>query len=396
MVVAVAVLCSPVRAQMGGMGGMGDMTQFMSPVTKKAVTTWAQMLKMDADQKEAALALQEGYRSSFKAMTEETQKTFREMMERARESMDWQAFQKEAATVGKEMTEKMERLEKGFMNDVKSLLNEKQLEQWPRVERARKRDNGLRFGFMAGQNMDLVKMLEAAKVDVEASPELKEQVLRYELDMDREIAAFEKWGKEQQAKQAEAADMFDMNRIQDMLKEMTDVSKRMRDVNRQHAKSIAALLPAEKQGAFDLEVKRKSYPRVYREVYVQRAMSQALGFADLTPDQKEAITSLRDGYAREAEGLNRTWASAIDEKEEKEGGAIGSMMSGFMGGGNEKDPVADARKARRELDTRTKDKLLALLKEDQKTRLPEDKPDPRENRMMDFGFDLDPPDKDED
>jgi len=290
----------------------------------------------------------------------------------------------------------MERLEKGFMSDVKSLLNEKQLEEWPRVERARRRDNGLRFGFMAGQNMDLLKMLEAAKVDLDKSPELNEQVLRYELDMDRELQAFEKWGKDQQAKQAEAADMFDMNKIQEMLKEMTEVSTRMRDVNRQHAKAIMALLPEEKQNAFDLEVKRKSYPRVYREAYIQRAMTQAAGFEDLTSEQKEAIARLKDGYAREAEGLNRTWAAAIDEKQEKQGGAIGSMMSGFMGGGNEKDPVADARKSRRELDERMKERLLAFLTEDQKARLPEDKPDPRENRMMDFGFDFDVPEQDED
>jgi hypothetical protein len=393
--VALLALCMPARAQVG-MGG-GDLTQFVTPVSKKSMNAWAQMVGMDKDQKDAALALLEGYQSQHKAMVEEMQKSFKEAQEKIQESGDWASMQKEMAAGGKKLTEKMEKLEKGFLGDVKSLLNEKQAENWPRVERARRRENGLRMGFMAGQNVDLEKMLANVQVTPDSNPELMDLVLRYEADMDRELQAFETWGKDQQAKQADMKpeDMMDPSKWTAVLKEMGDLAKKMKDVNRQYAKSMQAVLPAEKQAKFDLEVKRKSFPRVYREAYVEKAMSEADKFSDLTPEQKDSIASLRAGYVREAEGLNKDWASAIEAKEEKHGGSIGAMMSGMMGGGGgEKDEVKEARAARKELDDRTKERLLAVLKEDQKSRLPEDKPDRRDNGMN-FGFDIDPPEVDD-
>jgi len=391
---AVLLFCAPVRAQFG-MGG-GDMSQFMSPVTKRAVESWAQMVGMDKDQKEAALALQEGYRSSFKSMSAEMQKAFKELGEKVQDTGDWSGFQKEAAKIGKELTEKMEKLEKGFLDDVKSLLTEQQAANWPRVERARRRDNGLRFGFVSGQNVDLVKIMTTIGVKPDASPELDEQVLRYETEMDRKIQAFEKWGKDQQAKQTEEnVNMFDMTKIQDMLKEMANLSRDMRDTNRQYAKNIQALLPADKQAKFDMEIKKKSFPRVYRESYVQKALAESERFADLDASQKEAIAQLKAGYERDADSVNKKWAAAIEEREEKQGGSIGAMMAGFSGNADPNDPVGESRKARRDLDDRTKEKLLSLLSEDQKAKLPEDKPDPRDRGGMDFGFSIDPPEEDD-
>jgi len=385
----------PARAQFG-MGG-GDFSQFMSPISKRSINTWAQMVAMDKDQKEAALALQDGYRSQFKVMTEEMQKAFKEMGEKIRESGDFMSMQKEMAVIGKDFTEKMEKLEKGFLSDVKALLNEKQSEGWPRIERARRRDNGLRMGFMAGQNLDLEKMLAAVQVTPESNPELMAQVLRYEEEMDREIQAFEKWGKDQQAKQTEMKpeDMMDPSKWTAVLKEMGELAKKMKDVNRQYAKNMQPLLPADKQAKFEMEIKRKSFPRMYREAYVGRAMLAAEKFTDLTPEQKDSLASLHAGYARDAEGLNKAWASAIEDKEEKHGGSIGAMMAGMMGGGGDKDEVKPAREARKELDKKTAERLHSILTADQKSRLPEDKPDPKDGNMN-FGFDIDPPEPDED
>jgi hypothetical protein len=58
-------------------------------------------------------------------------------------------------------------------------------------------------------------------------------------------------------------------------------------------------------------------------------------------------------------------------------------------------PPGASRKDRRDLDDRTKEKLLSLLSEEQKAKLPEDKPDPRDRGGMDFGFTIDPADEDE-
>ncbi len=386
-VLVVFVGIQPARAQFG-MGG-GDMTQYMVPITKKSLETYAALVGMDKEQKEAAIALQEGYRSSFKQLQAEIQKTSKEMMEKVQDSGDWASMGKEMAKMGKDMTDKMEKLEKGFLEDVKSLLNDKQKELWPRVERTRRRDTAMRFSLMAGQNVDLVKMVQAVGAKIDAPPELAEQVDRYEVEMDKQLKAFEVWGKDQQAKQAKAMEdggmNFDFGKIQEMMKEMAAMAKSMRDTNRQYAKSIQALLPADKQAKFDYEIKKKSFPRVYKESYPTRAIAEAEKFNDLDGSQRDALVALKDGYLRELDAANKAWAAAIEDREEKLGGTMGAMMAGFMPGEKDKkDEVGDARKARKELDSKTKEKLLAILKEEQKSRLSEDKPDPKEKPGFDF------------
>jgi hypothetical protein len=347
---------------------------------------------MDKDQKEAALALQEGYKSSFKQLQAEVQKLSKEAMEKAQDSGDFMATMKEAVKAGKVLTDKGEKLEKGFLEDVKSLLNDSQKEKWPRVERARRRDTAMRIGFMSGQNVDLVKMLAAAGVKPDATPEIADQVERYEVQIDKDLQAFENWGKDQQANQVKAMEdgsMFDMSKVQDMMKKMGELSKAQVDTNSAFAKSIAAVLPPDKQEKFETEVKKKSFPRVYRESYVSKAIAEAEKFADLDGEQKSAVSELKSGYARELDAANKTWAAAIRDREEKNGGSLGMMM--MMGQGDGKDEVGQARKARKDLDERTKEKLLATLKEDQKKRLPEDKPEAKDNNPMAGFMNIDPP-----
>jgi hypothetical protein len=394
LVAAAFVTVAPARAQFGMMGG-GDFTQFMAPVSKRSIETYAALLGMDKEQKEAALALQEGYKSSFSNLTAQMQKAFKEMGEKAQDTQDYTVFSKEAPKIGKEFGEKMEKLEKGFFEDVKTLLSEQQQERWPRVERARRRETGLRFGFVSGQNLDLIKILGAIGVKTDASPELAQQVERYELDMDKGLQAMERWGKEQQAKQGEIDPMhFDMGKMQDMMKQLGEMAKQMRDVNRQYTRTLAPLLPADKQAKFEDEIKRKSFPRVYRESYASKALAEAANFADLDATQRDSIAALKSTYERDLDAANRKWAAAIEEREEKAGGSIMAMMGGLMGNRDGSDAIGDARKARKELDERTKDRLVTLLREDQQKRLPEDKADPKEGFGMDM-FNIEPPEQDD-
>jgi hypothetical protein len=389
----VALLCQPARAQFGMGGGM-DPTQFMAPISKKAIESYAQMLGMDKDQKDAAMALQEGYRSSFKQLQTETQKFYKEMTEKAQESGDFMAMAKEAAKAGQQLQEKGEKLESGFLEDIKALLTDVQKDKWPRVERARRRDKTLRFGFYSGQNMDLVRLLQGVGVKPDSSPELAGQVDRYELEMDKDLKAFEAWGKEQQENQGKMFEGgFDMSKIQDMMKKMGELSKAMRDTNVTFARSISMVLPPEKQAQFDLEVRKKSYPRVYRESYTSKALAEAEKFNDLDSDQKASIAALKSDYARDLEAANKAWAAAITDKEDKNGGSLGMIM--MMGQGDSNDEVGRAHQVRKDLDTRVKDRLLGTLTESQKSRLPEDKVDPKDNNPMAGFMNFDPPEQDE-
>jgi hypothetical protein len=148
----------------------------------------------------------------------------------------------------------------------------------------------------------------------------------------------------------------------------------VRDVNERYARLIAAAVPADRKADFEQRVRKATYPMVYREPYAAKAVDAALAFDDLTAEQKESLASVKTAYQRDLATANEQWAAAVNQ-EEKDGGGDPFMGFGRMvpgGGGDDKpSPVEEAKKARRELDRATLDKIKTILTESQQDRLPE-------------------------
>jgi len=382
LVLAVLVLIGLVPAARAQMGMGMDPSQFSAPINRRSLDDYAKLLSLTPDQKDALKSLYDSYVASHAETMKEMQKVFSDAQEKMQDTGDMKVFQKEMPKKMQAIGAKVEKLETGFYEDAKALLSADQQANWPKVERHRRREKGLRFGFLSGQAVDLVRVVNALKVDPATVPGLADQLDRYEADMDRAIAAFEKFGKEQEKRQEEFAD-FDMSKMQEMMtkvkemmKQMLEISKGMRDVNRQYARTIQPLLPEDLRPKFEAEFNRRAYPRVYRESYVTKALGAAAGFNDLSAEQKQQIGEMKAEYVREVDAANKRWASATDDREDKTGGQFMEMMDMWGGGGgNEgvKDAANKAHDDRKDLDKRYKEKLLALLSEDQKGRLPEEK-----------------------
>ncbi|MFM9996094.1 MAG: hypothetical protein ACKVU4_09870 [Phycisphaerales bacterium] len=375
------------RAQFGMMGGADANMMGQFKIARSNLEGYAKLLGLDKDQSDAMLALHEGYTEQYEALTKGFQTDMEKIQEEFEDTQDITVFQKQMPKIGAAFGEKMESLEKGFLADLRALLTPQQDEQWPRIERMRLRESALRFSMISGQGVDLVDVLGDLKIDAAANPDLTDQLGRYELDLDKTLKSFEKWGKDQQKQFLDDENAFDMSKmnemmkkVEEMMKEMARLSMAIRDVNRQYARTILPMLAGDTQDRFDQEVKRRSFPRVYKRSWVTKAVGSAGGFADLSGDQQTQLAELRAAYERELAAANDRWAAAITEKEEKSGGSMMAMMQSMMGGGDasQNDPVNEARKARKDLDGRYKDKLNALLSGEQQARLPEDKREPRD------------------
>lgn len=365
--------------------GMGmDPSQFMANIGKRSLDDYARVLSLDADQKEALKGLYEGYTAARKQIAEEMQKSFSSMQEKMQDGSDFKTVQKDMVKQMQDQGAKAEKLEKGFFDDFKSLLNTKQQESWPAIERHRRREKGMRFGFISGQTVDLVKVIQAIKIDPKSVTGLSDQLEQYEVAMDREVQSFEKLQKDQEKMQADFDfDMSKLNEImakaKEMMKKAMDAGKGMRDVNRQYERLIEPLLPEDQRPKFEAEVNRRTHPRIFKESYATEAINAALGFSDLSGDQKTTLAEIKASYAQELAASNKRWASATEEREDKTGGQMIEMMDSMWGGqgGDDaksvKEAAERARSDRKELDKQTKNKVLALLSEEQKKRLPEEK-----------------------
>ncbi|MCC6426760.1 MAG: hypothetical protein IT435_08050 [Phycisphaerales bacterium] len=366
----VAVPANSAQAQLFMQGPGGN----EGAISKRSVQLYSKILGFDKDQTDTLLTLHDGYLSEHKRISEEMQGYQKKIMDEAQESQDWAVFQ------GKEFREKvrgfakeMEDSQKSFMEDAKGLCTPAQLEKWPALERHRKREMFLRFQFVAGVGVDVVdctRRVGLAPEEGKASPEVKEAIESYELTLDRKLVDVERMARDAEEKAMSMMAGGDFQKIQEMMKKFSDEAIQIRNINRDGARRVSAVLPEDVKGKFDKEVQRRSFPRVYRKSYVTRALDAADKFKDLDADQKSALAEVRAGYERESGPMNDKWANAITEKEDKEGSSYLAMFN--WGQKKPDDPVSEARKARKELDGQYRDKLLAVLKEDQKKQLPKE------------------------
>lgn len=360
---------------------------FSVPLTRASFDRYAALLSLDEDQTELGKALLDGFVEGHRAAVNDIKKIMRDAQEKAREG-DFSAYTDMGSSM-QGIQGRIETLEKSFFADLKALLTPEQQEKWPRVERMRLREQGLRFGFVSGAGVDVIRLVEGLKIDASSS-ELREALDRYELDVDRVLQDMKRLEREMQGDQA-AGGMPDMEKIGQSMRRMMELGRDIRDVNRTAVRQIEPLLPEEKRAELTKEFQRRAYPRVYRESHADKCLKALAGFSDLTSEQKTRLDDVRAVHARDAAAANERWVTAIDERDNRQDGSfmeISMEIAAEMGQipGDPDSPVGQARKSRRQVDDATLEKINGILTEDQKKRLPEKSPEPTGIEAM-FGPD---------
>ncbi|MBM4109211.1 MAG: hypothetical protein FJ255_10450 [Phycisphaerae bacterium] len=364
---------------MGGMGGgFGDV---LNPsVNSRDLDRYGDILGLSADQKGAVRELFGGYQDQFRAWAEKT----RDEMAAIRGRMEAERGQRgegrgagEAFNAIRESFTRLrgerEKMEQVFFEDVKTILTPEQEALWPKVERTRRRETTMARGFVAGENVDLFRVLERLNLPADLRATLTATLDQYEVDLDRALVDRNKVQEEgisnfMGGRFGRPDEGFDMEKAQKAFQEARDVSIRLRDVNRRYARQLEAQLPEDRRAGFNKAFNEASFPEAYRESAIVRNVTAAMGFADLTPDQRQRLTELRDQYTRESGPMAERLAKAIEEQQATM--TIEQMMSRFRGG-DDASPVAQARQARREQERAYGDKVRSVLTPEQIERLPQ-------------------------
>ena len=375
-------------------------------ISTAEIVQFGQILSLTKTQSEAIKDLHQAYQ----AEVDQASKVFQDKSDKI--SQEFQDTQDQS--VWSEMPDAVEKLrtktgelEKSFLGDVKALLTPDQIAKWPTLERTHRRTKSLPGGMLAGESIDLVKMVDELKLPT--TPDAVSQSLdRYEQDMDQAI--IERDGKREDlqsqlpgfgGKKKDSAGAgggggsgggagggggafggFDFQKMRDTWAEMRKTGVKVRDINDRYSAIIASSLPEEQQSDFTTRFKAAKFPQVYRESYALKALNAASGFKDLDKDQQASISDLLGVYKRDA-GPAADRVAKAQADAEKDGG--GDQFGGWMrmaGGdqGNDDSELTQARKAKRKLDSDALDKLKAVLNAEQADRLPE-----RDSNPFQFG-----------
>jgi len=166
---------------------------------------------------------------------------------------------------------------------------------------------------------------------------------------------------------------MDQEAIQKAVALVREKSVAVRDINQKYARQIGAELGEPLADKWAAEVKKTTFPQVYREAYASKALKSALEMSDLTGEQRGTLQGVREQFERELSGANDALARAIAEADES--GDRGGMVGGGGGPtmirfGAEPESVKAARDARREVEKRAMEKVNGTLTEGQRSKLP--------------------------
>ncbi|MBM4109212.1 MAG: hypothetical protein FJ255_10455 [Phycisphaerae bacterium] len=349
----------------GGPGGGGN------TISRRGVDKYAAALEMTSEQKEAAVALHEGYQAAVGEVQRAFAESIAEMRRSFEESQDPSVFGEKMPKARGEQRAKLAALEKSLLADLRAILTPDQAQRWSKVERLRRRETHLR-GMLSGESVDLTEVIAGLRLG-ETDATLRDALEDYEHDLDRALK-----GKEAIAGGGEAAlggGQFDIEAMRKAMNEQREAGLKVKEVNERHARKLREMLPETARERFAQAVRRESFPMVYRPSRVSRTLEAAEKLEGVTTEQRQRLREVREQYEREAGPLNDRWASAIEEaeKEGAEGGVMlgdGGMMRMSFGPEQSDTPRAIARRARRELDDRFRQQVEKVLTPEQIKQLP--------------------------
>lgn len=353
----------------GGMGGgmMGGMDG--QSISSADLDKYGKILDLSPEQHDAVKALHEGYTAEVAKLRERAQKMMEDAREEFRETRDPAIWQE----IGEKITpirEEGKKIEKQFLEDMKSLLTDKQAPLWGRVEKTRKREQTIRRGFISGETVDVIRVVERMNLPEEQMKTINPTLERYENDLDPVLTKrnelFEA-GMSQMRTLMQDVMQGKTEEADKRMSEARDASVRVRDVNRRYAKEIASLLPPESSAKFDEEFKRESFPRIYRQSrYAQTVIDSAMKMEGVDETQRKSIEAIAETYKRDTQTLNKKAEEATEASESTM--TVSGMMT-RMGGD---DPaMSELRRSRTELENKTIEAVKALLTESQRAQLPE-------------------------
>lgn len=355
---------------------------FGMPIGATALDRYSGILGLDADQKQLFRTLYQGYRGAYREAVVAADK---ELAGLEGEHRDPNQANK-GMEVLQRFADKTRTVEDQFFEDAKAIVNPNQAARFERLLMARRRDVQMRFAFVAGEGVDLLNVLESLKV--KRSAELATLCDEYETELDRLMLDKVRVMKTSLGKAAniQLNGMPNFPLIGEIIGDLYAIGGRIRDANRQYARRMEPLLPEGSQSSFVLEIKKRSFPRVYAPTLAQKCLSAAKGLDDLTPDQATELQIITDSFARDLETANQRYAAAIESTQDHFPKDFLIILQSRFNRDNKDDPLTKARDDREELDQKTLTRLRGVLKPDQMKKLPQN--EAGENHFPDFLPDL--------
>jgi len=267
-----------------------------------------------------------------------------------------------------------EAMKQRFLDDVKGQLSDAQLERWPRLERALRREKQLPQGRLSGEKTDLVIVMRQLDVPLDIRTGAKEAIDAYETALD---SALERRSKQQEvsgpiirkslAERDPATGLVETERI-------VAVRVQVRDVTDAHIEALAAAFGPEWGPRFRERAMRDAYPLACRTPALDPFFENVLALEGLSEEQVAQINDLRNRFIQSMEDLQTRFVAKIRATEParltEDARLAADAARNVPVTKAEQEPYKDLIAERDRLVDDTRTRVLALLTEEQKSQIP--------------------------
>ena len=331
-----------------------------------------------------SLGLEEWQRPIMETLLDDYQTTFNTAADGVRASMG--QFKDVAANTNPDKIIEMitrplvswgdekKRLRTDFLESVKSQLSDVQAEQWPRLERALRREKALPNGELSGESLNLLLIARETDIPPAVADPAMAAIEDYEVKLDEALAAREQELESTISAKLSAMGPNDMSRLLSIDERIMQRRVAVRTVQEQGMAAIRDALGSEYGSAFEKRALRRAYPAVYGPDPISPLFDSAFALPNLDDSQKSQLQALRTRFESDHGALQARYVEAIRTSEPTEPRRRVEALNRKAAGGTVKpveSPEIDAVKSdRNELYTRYRAEIAQILNDEQKELVP--------------------------
>jgi hypothetical protein len=369
-------IASPATAQFGGQAGFAE--AFRPDFLARDMNLFAETLAIEEWQRPILETLLEDYQASFNAGVDGVRQKMADMKDAVTGASPDRVMSMIMGPIDEWTREKVV-LRDRFLEDVKSQLSPAQQENWPRFERALRREKYLDQGELSGESLNLLLVLRETQLSPLAMSAIRPAVDDYELRLDEALQTRQSQiaSVQEDVKNAMSANDFDAG-----LRAMAQIMASRVGVRQAQDTGIDSIAEALRESGeqaagaeFRAAALQRGYAKVYRDDPIVPLFARALDIEDLTDDQRGALVALQGSYLQEVDAVNLRYVDVLRAEEPREPQRRIEIMKARQRGepitGNRESPAIVAiRSEREDLYQRTREAIFAILNPEQQSQLP--------------------------
>ncbi|MHC4106993.1 MAG: hypothetical protein ACYSTY_02795 [Planctomycetota bacterium] len=371
LALAVALgLTAPGQGQFGQAAGFAESMQ--QDFMRRDLVIFQEVLALDVSQRVIVEALFEDYQDAFAVGLQGMREEFRELTQEL-QTGDLERIMTLIFVPFEKWGRDKEQLRARFIENVKVLLTEDQIAQWPALERQLLRNKTLAKGQFSGERTNLLHMVRDLHLEEFVLASIQPLLLEYELELDRVLRHRNSVISSSQGPLIKALQQDDGKLGVDVIDRQIEARLAVRDTNDRYMELIAAALPTELGREFLEKARERGYPRIYRGTNVQRVLKAAIEIPDLEADVRTDVQELYASYAGELERMNEALRRSLREAEPQLARERAMQFAARRSGvpvERKPDPTRTAFQRRREMGQRHMKLLEGILTPEQFAALP--------------------------